>query len=54
MTLAAALSELSITFVDGVKGDEVNEKAVPMPKDRKHLQGASLGSWRGHMNAIQE
>ncbi|KAG6031572.1 hypothetical protein E4U41_007524 [Claviceps citrina] len=54
MTLAAALSELKITFVDGVKGDEVNEKAVPTPKSRHHLQGASLGSWRGHMNAIQE
>ncbi|KAG5973923.1 hypothetical protein E4U55_000181 [Claviceps digitariae] len=54
MTLAAALSEISIKFVNGVKGEEVNEKAVPVPENGQHLEGASLGSWRGHMNAIQE
>ncbi|KAG6003756.1 hypothetical protein E4U21_001759 [Claviceps maximensis] len=54
MTLAAALSEISIKFVNGVRGEEVNEKAVPVPENGQHLQGASLGSWRGHMDAIQE
>ncbi|KAG5918632.1 hypothetical protein E4U42_006789 [Claviceps africana] len=54
MTLAAALSEIRIHFVNGVKGEEVSEKAVPVPENGQHLEGPSLGSWRGHMNAIQE
>ncbi|KAG5931109.1 hypothetical protein E4U53_001945 [Claviceps sorghi] len=54
MTLTAALSEISIKFVNGVKGEEVSEKAVPVPENGQHLEGPSLGSWRGHMDAIQE
>ncbi|KAG6013765.1 hypothetical protein E4U43_007122 [Claviceps pusilla] len=54
MTLAAALSDMSITFVNGVRGEGVNEKAVPVPENGQHIKGASLGSWRGHMNAIQD
>ncbi|EXU94661.1 glycosyl transferase family 25 protein, partial [Metarhizium robertsii] len=55
MILGAALSQLEINFVDGVRGEDVNEKAIPVPEDRNNrLKGPVLGSWRGHMNAIHE
>lgn len=54
MTLQAALSGLDVQFVDGVMGSDIPEKAVPKAQNKGHLRGASLGSWRGHMNAIQE
>ncbi|KHN97457.1 Glycosyl transferase, family 25 [Metarhizium album ARSEF 1941] len=55
IVLGAALSGLRFSFIDGVKGDHVNEKAVPVGEDpENHLKGPGLGSWRGHMNAIQE
>jgi len=55
MILGAALSQLKINFVDGVRGEDVNEKAIPVPEDRNNrLKGPVLGSWRGHMNAIHE
>lgn len=54
MLLTAALSEMRLKFIDGVIGDNVSEKAIPMTEDRDHLKGANLGSWRGHMNAVQE
>lgn len=54
MTLISALSDIDIEFIDGVKGDTVPVKAIPKGKDNRYLKGAGLGSWRGHMNAIQE
>lgn len=54
MTLTAALSDMQLEFIDGVVGDTVPEKAIPKDKSLNHLTGAGLGSWRGHMNAIQE
>jgi hypothetical protein len=45
---------MDIEFVDGVVGANVVEKAIPVGEDGKHLNGAELGCWRGHMNAIQE
>ena len=55
MILGAALSQLKINFVDGVRGEDVNQKAIPVPEDRNNrLKGPVLGSWRGHMNAIHE
>ncbi|KFG79613.1 hypothetical protein MANI_029708 [Metarhizium anisopliae] len=55
MILGAALSGLNINFIDGVKGEDVYEKAIPVPEDRNnHLKGPGLGSWRAHMNAIHD
>lgn len=54
MALQAALSELSIEFIDGVAGENISEKAIPVGKDLKHLTGGELGCWRGHINALQE
>ncbi len=54
MALQAALSELTIEFIDGPMGDNISEKAVPVAEDGKHLTGGELGCWRGHINALQE
>ena len=54
MVLAAALSDIDIEFVDGVLGQDVPDKAVPMSPSHSRLQDPSIGSWRAHINAIQE
>ncbi|OAQ99608.1 hypothetical protein LLEC1_05265 [Akanthomyces lecanii] len=52
--LQAALSDLNVEFMDGVKGDTVSTKAVPVDEAGKGLEGPWLGCWRGHMNAVAE
>ncbi|KAM7185921.1 glycosyltransferase family 25 protein [Rhypophila sp. PSN 637] len=52
--LQAAVSNMEIDFIDGVKGDTVPDKAIPIGKDQSRIGNASIGSWRAHMNAVQE
>ncbi|KAH9987114.1 glycosyltransferase family 25 protein, partial [Xylariaceae sp. FL0662B] len=52
--LQAALSNLSVEFIDGVNGKDIPDKAIPVTSDHEPMNSASLGSWRAHMNAIQE
>ncbi|KAK7705215.1 hypothetical protein SLS64_008051 [Diaporthe eres] len=54
MVLGAALSDIDIKFVDGVLGQDVPDKAIPMSPDHERLPDPSIGSWRAHINAIQE
>ncbi|KJZ76836.1 hypothetical protein HIM_03713 [Hirsutella minnesotensis 3608] len=54
MILQAALSDMEIGFVDGVTEPQVEEKAIPKIENADHIHGPNLGSWRGHMNAIQQ
>lgn len=54
MVLQAALSNMEINFVDGVKGEDVSDKAIPQSVKHDRLRPASIGSWRAHMNAIQQ
>ncbi|CAN8096967.1 unnamed protein product [Discula destructiva] len=54
MTLQAALSGLHINFIDGVLGKDVPDKAIPTSPHHGRMGDPSIGSWRGHMNAIQE
>lgn len=55
MALGAALSNLKIEFVDGIIGDKVPDKAIPAthPEHKRPLDPV-VGSWRAHLNAIQE
>ncbi|KAK8061666.1 hypothetical protein PG994_008032 [Apiospora phragmitis] len=56
MVLAAAVSNLTFEWVDGVDGDTVEERVLP-PGDRpKHKSSdtAVRGSWRAHMNALRK
>ncbi|EJP63114.1 LPS glycosyltransferase, putative [Beauveria bassiana ARSEF 2860] len=52
--LQADLSNLRIEFIDGVKGDQIANKAIPVDEQGIKIKPAELGCWRGHMNAIGE
>jgi hypothetical protein len=54
MTLGAALGNLEIEFIDGVMGNTVPDKAVPLTPELDRPPDPVVGSWRAHMNAIQE
>ncbi|KAI2615056.1 glycosyltransferase family 25 protein [Hypoxylon sp. NC1633] len=51
MSLAGSVSNLTLTWIDGVSGDQVLDKIVP-GSETGHSAGAK-GSWRSHMNALQ-
>ncbi|KAJ1331934.1 glycosyl transferase family 25 [Microdochium nivale] len=54
ITLSAALSGFRVEFIDGLVGKDVSDKAIPSGQGQQRLPDASVGSWRGHMNAIAE
>ncbi|KAM3438609.1 hypothetical protein MY4824_003148 [Beauveria thailandica] len=54
LTLQAALSNLKVDFMDGVKGEHIAEKAIPVTEAGVTLDAPVLGCWRGHMNAVAE
>lgn len=54
MVLQARVSDIEIEFIDGVKGDNIPDNAIPASRDHGRPPPATLGSWRAHMNAIQE
>ena len=54
MTLAAAVTDLSLTFTPGVRGADVPQKVLPPSERRKGENWAGkTGSWRAHMNVLQ-
>ncbi|KAK4443241.1 glycosyltransferase [Podospora aff. communis PSN243] len=53
MTLAAAVSEIDITWIDGVAGKDVPDKVMPADSVDKGIASGNKGSWRAHMNALQ-
>jgi hypothetical protein len=53
LSLTGSLTGFHVEFMDGVRGEDIPDKAVPWPVDRKLLWETNLGSWRGHMNAIR-
>jgi hypothetical protein len=55
MTVAAALSNLDVTWINGIAGNEVLDKVLPGNAEDR-LGGftvGSKGSWRAHMNVLQ-
>lgn len=54
MTLAAALSDIDIEFIDGVNGSTIPDKALPNTFSHDRPGDSTVGAWRGHINAIQE
>ena len=53
MTLAAALTDFQMDFIDGLTNDAVVDKALPTDTIRKDFGPGIIGSWRAHINAIQ-
>lgn len=56
VSLAAAVSDFQIDFIDGVGGDSIPEKALPPGGSGESVKLAKgiRGSWRSHMNALRE
>ena len=48
MSLAAALTDLQIDYVDGVS--EVDNRTLPPGGREVNLHSGGLGNWRAHMN----
>lgn len=53
IALTSSLTGFDVEWVDGVRGEEIPDKAVPFGVNREVLMETNLGSWRGHMNAIR-
>jgi len=53
MTLAAALTGIDVTWVDGVAGKDVPDKVMPGDSFDKGITLGNKGSWRAHMNALR-
>ncbi|RDW79934.1 hypothetical protein BP6252_04572 [Coleophoma cylindrospora] len=53
ITLQSSLTGFGVEWIEGIRGDEVSDKAIPMGMDRKILSANNIGSWRGHMNAVR-
>ncbi|RMD43801.1 hypothetical protein DV735_g1363, partial [Chaetothyriales sp. CBS 134920] len=51
LVLSAAVSDIHIDFVDGVKGDTVLKDVLP-PLLNQEFGAKTIGSWRAHINAI--
>ncbi|MCJ1350623.1 MAG: hypothetical protein MMC33_000604 [Icmadophila ericetorum] len=52
MLVTAALTDIRLDWIDGVKGDDVLEKTLPPPATKANLPAGNIGSWRAHLNAI--
>ncbi|KAL2068973.1 hypothetical protein VTL71DRAFT_15311 [Oculimacula yallundae] len=55
-TLAAAVGKMDLEFIEGVGGDSIPEAAFPPggSVESIRLSNGIKGSWRSHMNALQE
>lgn len=54
IVLEAALSNIDVEFIDGVQGKDVPDKAIPTGPGLERMPDPNVGSWRAHINAIQE
>ncbi|KAI0005800.1 glycosyltransferase family 25 protein [Xylariaceae sp. FL0662B] len=54
LSLMASLTGFKLTWVDGVAGKTIPDKALPFGWDREKLPDSNLGSWRGHIDAIRQ
>ncbi|KAF1988240.1 glycosyltransferase family 25 protein [Aulographum hederae CBS 113979] len=53
LTLAAATTNLSIDWIDGIKGEDVSDKSLPPGMFEANLPAGPKGCWRAHLNAWQ-
>ena len=52
MVLTAALSNMKLDWVDGLKWETVSNITLPPGKAIDRTTHANIGSWRAHMDAI--
>lgn len=49
----SALTGFKLSWIDGVVGKTISDKALPFGWNRETMQDSNLGSWRGHINAMR-
>jgi hypothetical protein len=54
LDLAASFTGLRVNIIDGVLGKDVADKALPPGALKWNPSDGNKGSWRAHMNAIQQ
>ena len=54
MLLTATVSNFTFERVDGVKGENVLDKALPPQTSPGKLSAGMIGSWRAHLNVLAE
>jgi GR25 family glycosyltransferase involved in LPS biosynthesis len=52
IVLSAALSDIDLEVVDGIYGDTIKDKTVPLGPGK--MTASEKGCWRSHMNIIEE
>ncbi|QBZ63647.1 hypothetical protein PoMZ_05333 [Pyricularia oryzae] len=53
ISLAAALTNLTVEYVPGIDGSEVQERVLPADSRNKSIKKGNVGSWRAHINALR-
>ncbi|KAI6084734.1 glycosyltransferase family 25 protein [Hypoxylon rubiginosum] len=53
LTLMSALTGFKLSWIDGVLGKTMSDKALPLGWNRETMQDSNLGSWRGHVNTMR-
>ncbi|KAI1444883.1 glycosyltransferase family 25 protein [Annulohypoxylon stygium] len=53
LTLMSSLTGFRLSWIDGVAGKTITDKALPFGWNRETMQDSNLGSWRGHVNAMR-
>ncbi|KAK3305266.1 glycosyltransferase family 25 protein [Chaetomium strumarium] len=55
MTIAASLSNLNVTWIDGIAGNDVLDEVLPGNSESRQsgFTVGNKGSWRAHMNVLQ-
>ncbi|EFE39092.1 LPS glycosyltransferase, putative [Trichophyton verrucosum HKI 0517] len=54
IVLLAAVSGIKLHWVDGIRGENVVDKALPPPATHQYFKAANIGSWRGHLDALSD
>ncbi|KAI1206911.1 glycosyltransferase family 25 protein [Annulohypoxylon truncatum] len=53
LTLMSSLTGFQLSWIDGVLGKAIPDKALPFGWNRETMSDSNLGSWRGHINAMR-
>ncbi|KAF2104799.1 hypothetical protein NA57DRAFT_71005 [Rhizodiscina lignyota] len=52
MRLAATASDMDLYFVDGIRGEMVSDRVLPLGAEKVLLSLGQRGKWRAHMDAL--
>ncbi|KAF1988739.1 glycosyltransferase family 25 protein [Aulographum hederae CBS 113979] len=52
LSIAGATTGLKLSWIDGVRGEDVDERVLPPGGKEANLPSGKKGCWRSHMNAL--